>query len=290
MVNPRQGAAPEHKVALSFDVDALSLWIGSFKATNASMISRGEFDVPATKRILAMLERFDLTATFFVPGHTALAFPDLVREIGAHGHEIGHHGFVHERTTELTPERERDVLDRGLEIITSLLGDRPLGYRSPSWEFTEHTADLLVDRGFVYDTSLMGSDFEPYWVRSGDAFTSDGPYVFGHEVPLVEMPVSWVLDDFPYFEFVRGVNQGLRPASDVLEIWTDEFEYFRSRLDGGCFTLTMHPQIIGRGHRMLMLEKLVEMMMERGATFVGLGSAAAAWKSSRSTPDSRSAS
>ena len=98
-----------HRVALSFDVDALSLWIGSFKATNTSMVSRGEFDVPATRRILAMLQRFDLKATFFVPGHTALAFPDLALDIASRGHEIGHHGFVHERTTELSPEREREV-------------------------------------------------------------------------------------------------------------------------------------------------------------------------------------
>jgi peptidoglycan/xylan/chitin deacetylase (PgdA/CDA1 family) len=278
-------AAPAHQVALSFDVDALSLWIGSFKATNASMVSRGEFDVPATKRVLDMLRRHELAATFFVPGHTALAFPDLVREIAAEGHEIGHHGFVHERTTELSPERERDVLDRGLEILTSLLGDRPIGYRSPSWEFTEHTPDLLLQRAFLYDTSLMASDFEPYWVRSGDRFTADGPYEFGHEVPIVEMPVSWVLDDFPYFEFVRGVNQGLRPASDVLEIWGAEFGYFCDRLDGGCFTLTMHPQIIGRGHRMLMLEQFVEIVIDRGVPFVTLGTAAAAWKARRSLPD-----
>jgi peptidoglycan-N-acetylglucosamine deacetylase len=279
------GEAPAtHHVALSFDVDALSLWIGSFKATNASMVSRGEFDVPATRRILALLGASGLQATFFVPGHTALAYPDLVRQISAEGHEIGHHGFVHERTTELTPDRERDVLDRGLEILGSLVGTAPLGYRSPSWEFTEHTPELLLDRGFLYDTSLMGSDFEPYWVRAGDVFTPDGPYEFGRELPIVELPVSWVLDDFPYFEFVRGVNQGLRPASQVLEIWSDEYEYFRSRVGSGCFTLTMHPQIIGRGHRILMLERLVETMMERGATFVTLGQAAAEWKSGRPVP------
>jgi peptidoglycan/xylan/chitin deacetylase (PgdA/CDA1 family) len=273
-----------HQVALSFDVDALSLWIGSFKATNSSMISRGEFDVPATGRILALLERLGLQATFFVPGHTALAYPELVNAIASHGHEIGHHGFVHERTTELAPGREREVLGRGIEILSSLLGDRPLGYRSPSWEFTEHTPALLVEYGFAYDSSLMASDFEPYWVRSGDRFTADGPYEFGREVPIVEMPVSWVLDDFPYFEFVRGVNQGLRPASDVLEIWTGEFRYFRNRLEGGCFTLTMHPQIVGRGHRMLMLEQLLEEMMQRGAAFVTLERAAAAWKASHTLP------
>lgn len=273
-----------YRVALSFDVDALSLWIGSFKASNASMVSRGEFDVPATRRVLALLERLGLKATFFVPGHTALAYPDLVRAVASAGHEIGHHGFVHERTTELTPDREREVLERGLEILADTTGSRPIGYRSPSWEFTSFTPDLLVAYGMTYDSSLMASDFEPYWVRAGDRFSADGPYEFGREVPIVELPVSWVLDDFPYFEFVRGANQGLRPASDVREIWAGEFEFFRSRTDGGCFTLTMHPQIIGRGHRLLMLESLLDEMMEQGATFVTLGEAAADWKAAQPLP------
>jgi peptidoglycan/xylan/chitin deacetylase (PgdA/CDA1 family) len=276
-----------HRVALTFDVDALSLWIGSFKATNSSMVSRGEFDVPATHRVLEWLSAVGIPATFFVPGHTALAYPELVREIAARGHEVGNHGFVHERVTELSADDERRVLNRGNEILGELLGAQPRGYRSPSWEFTERTPSLLLDLGFAYDSSLMARDFEPYWVRIGDQFSTTEAYTFGQEVGLVELPVSWILDDFPYFEYVRGVNAGLRPPSEVLEIWSGEFTYFRTRLSGGCFTLTMHPQIIARGHRMLMLERFVDEIGQQGVTFTTLGDAAAAWKSTATPPEGR---
>src|SRR5215213_4684464 len=138
-------------VALTFDFDAMSLWIGSFKATSPGVISRGEFAPKGVERVLALLERHQIPATFFVPGQTVLAYPDTVKAIVAGGHEIGHHGFVHERVTELTPQREREVLERGIEILTEIAGSAPSGYRSPSWDFTPQTLDLLQEHGFLYD-------------------------------------------------------------------------------------------------------------------------------------------
>lgn len=268
----------ERHVALTFDVDAISLWLGSYKSTNASMVSRGEFDVQATARILQFLAERGIRATFFVPGHTALAFPETIRSIIAGGHEIGHHGFVHERITDLSPVDELNVLERGIEILSDFVGRQPVGYRSPSWEFTEHTAGYLVEHGFRYDSSLMASDYVPYWVRSGDRFSETTPYEFGTTVPLLEIPISWALDDFPHFEFVRGGVQSMKAPSQVLEIWAEDFRYFHDETEGGCWTLTMHPQVIGRGHRFRMLRRLVDEISSHPDTkFVTLEEASTSW-------------
>ncbi len=124
----------------------------------------------------------------------------------------------------------------------------------------------------------MGHDFVPYWCRVGDTIQADGPYLFGRDVDLVEMPVSWVLDDFPHFEYVRVANRlspGLSAASKVEEIWRDEFEFMCREVPNGVFTLTMHPQVIGRGHRILMLERLIDVFQERSRVrFATLGEAA----------------
>jgi peptidoglycan/xylan/chitin deacetylase (PgdA/CDA1 family) len=272
----------KHYVSLTFDFDAFSSWIGTYKSTNASSLSRGEFGVEGMRRVLRLLDKHGLRTTFFVPGHTALAFPDSVRAAIGAGHEIGHHGFVHERITELTPEREHEVLKIGIDILSDLTGRRPIGYRSPSWEFTSHTIDYLLEEGFRYDSSLMASDYVPYWPRRGDSFTSDGPYVFGKPAEIVEMPVSWELDDMPHFSFVRGVNTGLKAPTQVREIWFEEFRYFCEEVAGGCWTLTMHPQIIGRGHRIRMLDELIAEMKQWDVVFAPLAEAADTWRSEQS--------
>lgn len=249
-------------VCLSFDFDAISLWIGPFAATSPSMISRGEFGVVGVERILRLLARRGIPATFFVTGHTAETYPAAVRAIADGGHEIGHHGYLHENPGAL-PSRaaERAVLARGLEALDRVPGVRPAGYRSPSWGLSPHTVELLLEMGFRYDSSLMGKDFEPYWCRVGDVIDRGGPYRFGREVDLVELPVSWILDDFPHFEYLRLENRvypGLSAPSKVEEIWRGEFDFMYRDLPGGVFTLTMHPQVIGRGHRLLLLERFVE--------------------------------
>lgn len=271
-------------VCLTFDFDAISLWIGPFGATSPSMISRGEFGVVGVRRILRLLDREAIRATFFVTGHTAETYPDALRDIVAAGHEIGHHGYLHENPAALeTRAREEAVLLRGLDALDRVAGIRPVGYRSPSWDNSPHTVELLLAHGFRYESSLMGDDFTPYRCRIGDVIQPDGPYLFGEETALVEMPVSWVLDDFPHFEYVglRGNLRvpGLSAASKVEEIWRDEFAFLHRDVPGGVFTLTMHPQVIGRGHRMLMLERLIGFMRGyEGVRFAALGEAAEAWR------------
>ncbi len=272
-------------VCLTFDFDAISLWIGPFQARSPSAISRGEFGAVGCQRILRLLDREQIPGTFFVTGHTVETYPDIVRQIVAAGHEIGHHGYLHENPIALeTPEREREILLRGLTALDSVAGLRPTGYRSPSWDNSPWTIELLLEQGFQYESSLMGDDFTPYWCRVGDVIQDDGPYLFGNEVDLVEMPVSWILDDFPHFEYLAlrsiGVSRsGLSAPSKVEEIWRDEFTFMYRDIPGGVFTLTMHPQVIGRGHRLLMLERLIAWLKEhQGVRFSTLGAAASTFR------------
>jgi peptidoglycan/xylan/chitin deacetylase (PgdA/CDA1 family) len=277
--------SPRSIVCLTFDFDAISLWIGPYAARSPSMISRGEFGAVGCERILRLLDREGIPATFFVTGHTADTYPDHVRAIAAAGHELGHHGYLHENPLALeTPERERDVLIKGFDALDRAARVRPTGYRSPAWDNSPYTIDLLLEQGFRYESSLMGNDYTPYWCRTGDVIQQDGPYLFGPEVDLVEMPVSWILDDFPHFEYVsvpaQGITRtGLSAPSKVAEIWQDDFTYMQREVPGGVFTLTMHPQVIGRGHRMLMLERLIHWFKERpDTTFSRLGDAAEAFR------------
>ncbi|MCA9860793.1 MAG: polysaccharide deacetylase, partial [Thermomicrobiales bacterium] len=193
-------------VCLSFDFDAISLWIGPMGAKSPSMISRGEFGAVAVPRLLKLLDQAGVPATFFVTGHTAETYPTQTRAIAEAGHEIGHHGYLHENPIELSPEAEEAVLLRGLAALDAVAGVRPVGYRSPAWDNSPSTMELLLKHGFRYESSLMGDDFTPYWCRTGDAIGPDGPYRFGPPVDLVEMPVSWLLDDFPHFEYIRLPN------------------------------------------------------------------------------------
>jgi peptidoglycan/xylan/chitin deacetylase (PgdA/CDA1 family) len=265
--------------ALTFDFDAMSVWLGSYKSRNPSMVSRGEFGAIAVPRILDLLRKHEIPATFCIPGHTALAYPDIVRRIRDEGHEIAHHGWVHENPADFDDAGERANLDKGLEALQKVAGVTPKGYRSPSWDFSDRTIQILLDYGFVYDSSLMGGDFTPYYVRIDDSYDDISAYRFGPNVDLVELPVTWLLDDFPHFEFVGGDTAGLAAPSKVQEIWTDEFDYAYQNVPHGLFNLTMHPQVIGRGHRLMMLERLIQTFKGRdGVTFTTMLAYASKWR------------
>ena len=243
---------------LTFDFDAMSSWIGSAKSNNPSTISRGEFGARAIDRLLEMLERFEVRATFPTPGHTALAYPGIVRAIADAGHEITHHGWVHENPRHFEPPEEKEILLKGIDALDSVCGRRPVGYRSPAWDLSRATLDLLTELEFRYDSSCMGADFSPYYLRSGDRWSTNEQFHFGTPIDLVEMPVCWGLDDFPLSEYVPGFMEGMRPASQVEEMWRGDWDYGLENVPGGVFILTLHPQSIGRGNRMLMLERLLE--------------------------------
>ena len=257
-------ALPRLTFCLTIGLDALSLWVTSFKSTNASMISRGEMDVTGTRRVLELMDRYDIKSTFLVPGHTALAYPDLIRHIVDQGHELAYHGWMHEDARDFDVAGQRLVIERGLEALDHVAGVRPRGHVAPAWNMSEHTMDLVEEFGFDFDGSRMSTDFMPVYVRKGDRWPSDGAFQFGELTEVVGVPVAWPMDDVPIFEFVWGEISGLAPASAAEEMWTGEFDYAHANCPGGVFNLTVHPQVIGRGPRLEMLERLLLRASEAG--------------------------
>jgi len=194
------------------------------------------------------------------------------------GHEVAHHSWAHVPPAQQTRAEEEADLIRANEAVEKLTGRKARGYRSPSWDLSESTIDLLLAHGFRYDSSLMGADYWPYRARRGDVAELGKPFRFGAETSLIEMPISWSLDDYPHFEFVRTaatVLPGLQPARSVMENWLDEFRYMQQSVEWGVLTYTMHPYVIGRGYRMLALEDLIKKLKDMGAMFMTMEDAAA---------------
>lgn len=195
-------------------------------------------------RILALLERYRVPATFFVPGATADRHPDAVTAILSAGHEVAHHGYLHESLVEVSEDDERRYLELGLDALDRVGGVRPAGYRAPWWETTPHTRTLLAEYGFSYDASAFDAD-APYWFHAGDR-------------RLLEVPVTWALDDWERYAFwpdVTGDGRIDRP-SVVAEAWWEEIDTIRAV--GGVAVLTMHPFLSGRPARAAALETIIE--------------------------------
>lgn len=267
---------PRHIVCLSFDFDALSLPIARGTVTPTAM-SRGEFGTVAAPRLVELLGAHGIRGSWFVPGHTLETFPEICRAIHQAGHEIGHHGWRHIAPASLDRAGEEAELTRANEVIKKLTGRFARGYRSPAWDLSPHTVELLLAHGFDYDSSMMGHDYLPYFARVGDQYPADQPAVLGRLTALLEMPISWSLDDYPHFEFQifkRGVLPGLQAADGVLRNWSDDFDYLTEILDWGILTYTFHPFVIGRGHRMKMLDRLIRHLKARGAVFLTMEEAA----------------
>jgi peptidoglycan-N-acetylglucosamine deacetylase len=265
-----------HIVCLTFDFDTQSGFIAR-GMTTPTPLSRGEFGLVGARRILALLKALGLRATWFVPGFTIESHPRACEAVVQDGHEVAHHSWAHVPPAQQSREEEEADLVRANEAITRLTGRKARGYRSPSWDLSESTIDLLLAHGFLYDSSLMGADYWPYRARRGDRVELGKPFGFGEETALIEMPISWSLDDYPHFEFVRTattVLPGLHSARTVMENWLDEFRYMRQSVDWGVLTYTMHPYVIGRGYRMLALEGLMKDLQRAGAVFMTMEDAA----------------
>lgn len=242
-------------VALTFDSDAMS--DGIRRGDSPVKLSHGEFGPRVgVPRILELLERERIPTTWFVPGHTLETFPDNTEAILAGGHELACHGWFHEDFSELTAGTQAAILERSVEAVRSVAGAPPKGFRAPYWALGGETLELVLGAGFEYDSSLMADDYRPYRVRLGDRHSVKKGSRFGQESSLVEVPISWVLDDWPHFE-PGPSRDGLSAPSKVLEIWTAELRYAHAHAPGGLLTITMHPECIGRGHRMAMLESFI---------------------------------
>src|SRR6478735_9334314 len=265
----RETKVPRHIVCLTFDFDTQSGFIAR-GMTTPTPLSRGEFGLVGARRILALLKSSGIRATWFVPGFTIESHPAACEA-------VAHDSWAHVPPAQQSREEEEADLVRANEAIARLTGRKARGYRSPSWDLSENTIDLLLAHGFSYDSSLMGSDYVPYRARRGDVAKLGEPYHFGEQTRLIEMPISWSLDDYPHFEFVRtqaSILAGMQPARAVLQNWFDEFLYMKKTVDWGVLTYTMHPYVIGRGYRMLALENMVDRLTKEGATFMTMEDAA----------------
>jgi peptidoglycan/xylan/chitin deacetylase (PgdA/CDA1 family) len=256
MTNPRSAA--RLTVALTFDHDAISDSVR--RGDPVVKVSHGEFGPRVgAPRILEMLERRGIASTWFVPGHTLETFPESTLAIVRGGHELASHGWFHEDFSELSVDEQRSVLARSIEALEQAAGVAPLGWRAPYWALGERTLELVEAAGFRYDSSLMADDYRTYAVRLGDRHTVAEGTRWGRQSGLREVPVYWAMDDWPQFEpGGAGGRDGLVAPSKVLEIWTEELRYAYDHAPGGLLMVTMHPECIGRGHRMAMLERFID--------------------------------
>jgi peptidoglycan/xylan/chitin deacetylase (PgdA/CDA1 family) len=233
--------------SFTFDVDAESaaLSVSWDLAGRQSVMSHQAYGpLTGLPRILSILERHGVRSTFFVPGWTAERHPAAIRDIVAAGHEIAHHGYLHESPLGRTTAEQAEFIDRGLDALDRVAGVRPVGYRAPLWELTYDAPALLADRGFLYESSLMDADV-PYELAV-DADRS-----------LVEIPIFWGLDDWEQYAFVPGMYETgvIESPRKVEEVWRAEYDGLVAA--GGCFVLTNHPFLSGRPGRAMVLDRLV---------------------------------
>ena len=237
-------------VALSFDSDHDTNELRD-GGRSIGRMSWGQYgNRVGVPRILKLLMKSGIPATFFVPAVTALLYPDEQRRVIAEGHEIGLHGWIHELNSILPEKDERELHLRSAETLTGITGTRPVGMRTPSWDFSPATLTIQREMGLLYDSSLMADD-DPYELNQD-----------GEPTGIVELPVEWIRDDAVYFKMNRF--QALRPYTPptaVLDIFRREFD--QAYEDGGLFLLTMHPHVIGYRSRMFILEELIRHMQAR---------------------------
>jgi peptidoglycan/xylan/chitin deacetylase (PgdA/CDA1 family) len=232
---------------VGFDVDAETMWTSKDPRSSErpAVLSHGRYEIEVgLPLILDMLDRQELKSTFFVPGWVADHHPATVEQLHARGHEVAHHGYLHESMDGATRERELEVLLQGSAAIERVTGIRPVGYRAPLYDVNPHTWELLRANGFLYSSNMMNS----IWPYAHDGDGGD----------LVELPVQWMLDDGPYYLLSfhpLNYRQVYAPAT-VVSIWQDEFEGIHEL--GGVMTLTLHPQLTGRPSRLRALERFIE--------------------------------
>lgn len=263
-------------VCLTFDFDAVSPWVLR-EDVSPTQLSRGVFGADVgVPRLLDLLAEYGVEATFFVPGHTVESFPEPVERIHAAGHGIQHHGWSHTAPTDFADRAaERADVERGIESIERVTGSPPAGYRSPSWDFSEHTLGILEEFGFAWDSSQMADDFTPYRLREVPSVPEGAPYERGEPTDVLEFPVSWKRDDFPAFAYQPDGLWGFADEREVFGRWADEVDWMCDHVEDGVFTLTMHPQVTGHARPIRALETFVRHVDGRpDARFARLGDVA----------------
>ena len=251
-------------VALSFDSDHETSDLRD-GGKSIGRLAWGQFgNRVGVPRILKLLERYDVKATFYVPAVTALIHPDEQRRIIAEGHEIGIHGWIHELNSVLPYEAERDLMLRSADTLEKVSGVRPVGLRTPSWDFSWNTLAIEQEMGLLYDSSLM-SDEDCYELL-----------LDGEPCGVVELPVEWVRDDAVYFMMNRFSSlRPYTPPADVFDIFRREFE--AAYEERGLFQLTMHPHVIGYRSRSWIIEELIRLAQSRPGVWFATHADVARW-------------
>jgi peptidoglycan-N-acetylglucosamine deacetylase len=242
-------------VLLSFDVDNQTPPLGSAqdpRAISIGALSRGEYGARVgLQRVLDVLERNSIPASFFIPAVSLELHPEMIGAIKkSNRHEFAVHGWIHEQNSTLPGDVERDLILRARGALERLTGVRPVGYRAPSWNFSPNTLRILRELDFLYDSSLMADD-RPYELLEN-----------GERTGIIELPVEWILDDAP---LVDPQGQRYSAPRDVLQVYIDEFD--RAWDERGVFLLTVHPHIIGHRSRIIVLEKLIEHIRSKGGAW-----------------------
>jgi peptidoglycan/xylan/chitin deacetylase (PgdA/CDA1 family) len=231
-------------VALSFDSDHETIEL-RFGGASYGKMSQGQYGArKGTPRIMRLLERHGVPATFFMPAVSALLHPEEARAVGTSGHELGIHSWIHEFNSRLDHATERDLALRAADTLEKLSGRRPVGMRTASWDFSPYTLKIIREMGLLYDSSLMADD-EPYELLDEGAPTG-----------IVELPVEWIRDDAIYFNMDRMA--ALRPYTGpetVLNIFRRELDLAHE--EGGLYVLTMHPHHIGHRSRIFILDEII---------------------------------
>lgn len=272
---------PGKRIAVTFSTDVCSqcLWMGGINMPTPASMARGEFGARVgTKRLLDLYDDFGFSTTFFIPGHTLDTFPEVCQEIASRGHELGHHGYYHEDPRLLSRTSEEQVLQRGFEAYERVLGLRPIGYRAPALDFSEHTLDLLEQYGFVYDSSLMAHDLLPYHPQRWQVNWESGN-VAGPASSVLELPASWFLDDFPTISHVPGRQEGLADTSVWVNTHIQAFDYAYNYLPASSYISAVHPQTAGQAHMMTAYRRLLEYIAGHdGVWFATLAEVAGCWR------------
>lgn len=238
-------------VALSFDSDHETNELRD-GGKSIGRMSWGQYGARVgIPRVEALLKKYDVKATFYVPAVAAMLYPDEQRRLVAEGHEIGIHGWIHELNSVLPYDNERDLMMRSADMLEKITGKRAVGLRTPSWDFSPGTLAIEKELGLLYDSSLM-ADENCYELL-----------LHGEPTGIVELPVEWIRDDAVYFMMHRF--QSLRPYTppdDVFNIFRREFE--AAYEEGGIFQLTMHPHIITHRSRIWIVEELIRLAKSKG--------------------------
>jgi len=246
-------------------------WLGSYGGEDSpDDISRGMFaGEVGSPRLLRLFEKFGIKTTWFIPGHSIETFPEQMKMVVDGGHEVGTHGYSHENPVAMTPQQERDVLEKCVGLVEDLTGKKPAGNSAPWWEPSDATNELLLKYGYKYDRSLQHNDFTPYYARKGDQWTAVDysksaedwmkPLVRGEEIDLIKIPPNWYLDDLPPMMFIKANpnSHGFMNPRDIEDLWRDQFDWVYREMNYAVFGITVHPDVSGRPQNLLMLERLI---------------------------------